>query len=143
MIREAHQMDLLTTPYVFNEEEAEKMAKVGADVLVDHMGLTTKGTIGAKTALTLDDCVERIQAIHDVGKAINPDIMVICHGGPIAEPEDARYILSKTQGVVDFFGASSIERLPTEVGIEHQVMDFKNILFVNNIKKPSYDMLPL
>ncbi|AOT70872.1 phosphoenolpyruvate hydrolase family protein [Geosporobacter ferrireducens] len=128
MIRKAHELDLLTTPYVFNEEEAEKMAKAGADVLVAHMGLTTKGTIGAKTALTLDGCVERIQAIHDVGKAINPDIMVICHGGPIAEPEDARYILSKTAGVVGFFGASSIERLPTEVGIKHQVMDFKNIL---------------
>ena len=128
MIRKAHQLDLLTTPYVFNEEDAEKMARAGADVLVAHMGLTTKGTIGAKTALTLDDCVERIQAIHDVGKTINPDIMVICHGGPIAEPGDARYILSKTEGIVGFFGASSIERLPTEVGIKHQVMDFKNIL---------------
>ena len=128
MIRKAHELDLLTTPYVFNEEDAEKMARAGADVLVAHMGLTTKGTIGAKTALTLDDCVERIQAIHDVGKTINPDIMVICHGGPIAEPGDARYILSKTEGVVGFFGASSIERLPTEVGIKHQVMDFKNIL---------------
>ncbi len=128
MIRKAHELDLLTTPYVFNEEEAEKMAKAGADVLVAHMGLTTKGTIGAKTALTLDGCVERIQAIHDVGKTINPDIMVICHGCHIAEPEDARYILSKTAGVVGFFGAASIERLPTEVGIKHQVMDFKNIL---------------
>ena len=102
MIRKAHELDLLTTPYVFNTEDAEKMARAGADILVAHMGLTTKGTIGAKTALTLEECVTRIQAIHDAGKAINPDIMVICHGGPIAEPQDAQYILDNTEGVIGF-----------------------------------------
>ncbi|MBZ4653211.1 MAG: hypothetical protein JG781_549 [Peptococcaceae bacterium] len=127
MIRKAHEMDLLTTPYVFNVEEAQKMTQAGADILVAHMGLTTKGTIGARTALTLDECVERIQAIHDAAMAINPDIMVICHGGPISEPEDAAYILAKTQGVVGFYGASSIERLPTEKAIAAQVKEFKNI----------------
>jgi predicted TIM-barrel enzyme len=129
MIRKAHEIGLLTTPYVFNEEDAVKMAKAGADVLVAHMGLTTKGTIGAETALTLDDCVERIQAIHDAGKSINEDILVICHGGPIAEPEDAKYVLQRTKGVVGFFGASSIERLPTEVAIKSQVNEFKKIEF--------------
>ncbi|NPV44245.1 MAG: phosphoenolpyruvate hydrolase family protein [Firmicutes bacterium] len=127
MIKKAHELDLLTTPYVFNEEDAVNMAKAGADILVAHMGLTTKGTIGAKTALTLDECVTKIQAIHDAGKAVNPDIMVICHGGPIAEPEDAEYVLNKTKGVVGFFGASSIERLPTETAIKNQVIEFKNI----------------
>ena len=127
MIRKAHELDLLTTPYVFNPEDAEKMAKAGADILVAHMGLTTKGTIGAKTALTLEECVPRIQAIHDAGKAINPDIMVICHGGPIAEPQDAQYILDNTEGVIGFFGASSIERLPTEIAIKNQVVEFKNM----------------
>ena len=127
MIRKAHELNLLTTPYVFNVEEAEKMAKAGADILVAHMGLTTKGAIGAKTALSLDDCVEKIQAIHDAGKAVNPDIMVICHGGPISEPEDANYVLQRTKGVVGFFGASSIERLPTETAIKNQVLDFKKL----------------
>ncbi|TGE39748.1 phosphoenolpyruvate hydrolase family protein [Desulfosporosinus fructosivorans] len=127
MIRKAHELDLLTTPYVFNVEEAEKMARAGADILVAHMGLTTKGAIGAKTALTLDDCVEKIQAIHDAGKAVNPDIMVICHGGPISEPDDANYVLQRTKGVVGFFGASSIERLPTETAIKNQVLDFKKL----------------
>lgn len=127
MIRRAHELDLLTTPYVFNIAEAEKMTQAGADILVAHMGLTTKGTIGARTALTLDECVERIQAIHDAAVAINPGIMVICHGGPISEPEDAAYVLAKTQGVVGFYGASSIERLPTEKAIAAQVKEFKNI----------------
>ncbi|MHB8077344.1 phosphoenolpyruvate hydrolase family protein [Desulfosporosinus fructosivorans] len=127
MIRKAHELDLLTTPYVFNVEEAEKMARAGADILVAHMGLTTKGAIGAKTALTLDDCVEKIQAIHDAGKAVNPEIMVICHGGPISEPDDANYVLQRTKGVVGFFGASSIERLPTETAIKNQVLDFKKL----------------
>jgi predicted TIM-barrel enzyme len=127
MIKKAHELDLLTTPYVFNEKDAEKMAKAGADILVAHMGLTTKGTIGAKTALTLDECVEKIQSIHDAGKSINPDILVICHGGPIAEPQDAQYVLERTKGVIGFFGASSIERLPTETAIKNQVLDFKKI----------------
>ncbi|EFU38761.1 TIM-barrel signal transduction protein [Paenibacillus vortex V453] len=127
MIRKAHELDMLTTPYVFDVDQAKKMAEAGADVLVAHMGLTTKGTIGAKTAMTLDDCVDKIQAICDAGKAVNPDIMILCHGGPIAEPEDAAYVLSRTKGVEGFFGASSIERFATEVGIKQQTEAFKNI----------------
>lgn len=127
MIAKAHELDLLTTPYVFNDEDAAKMARAGADILVAHMGLTTKGTIGAQTALTLDDCVARIQSIHDTAKAVNPDIEVICHGGPIAEPEDAAYILAHTKGIIGFFGASSMERLPTEKAIAAQVRAFKDI----------------
>ncbi len=127
MIAEAHKQGLFTTPYVFNVEDAENMTKAGADCLVAHMGLTTKGSIGATTALTLDDCVLIIQEIHDAAKAINPDIKVICHGGPIAEPEDAAYVLARTNGVVGFFGASSIERLPTEIAIQDQVEEFKKI----------------
>jgi predicted TIM-barrel enzyme len=127
MIAEAHKQGLFTTPYVFNVEDAQNMAKAGADCLVAHMGLTTKGSIGATTALTLDDCVPIIQKIHDAAKKVNPDIKVICHGGPIAEPEDAAYVLGKLNGVVGFFGASSIERLPTEVAIKEQVEEFKKI----------------
>ena len=127
MIHLAHEMDLLTAPYVFTPEDARAMAQAGADVLVPHMGLTTKGSIGAQTALTLDDCVERIQAMHDAAKAVNPDILVLCHGGPIAEPEDATYVLARTRGVVGFFGASSMERLPTEVAITENTRRFKQI----------------
>ncbi|OPL07498.1 MAG: hypothetical protein AVO33_05080 [delta proteobacterium ML8_F1] len=127
MIHKAHDLGLLTTPYVFNEAEAVKMAEAGADVLVAHMGLTTKGTIGATTALSLDDSVKRIQRIADAGREVNPHIMVICHGGPVAEPEDAAYVLERTEGVMGFFGASSVERLPTEVAIRNQVKAFKNI----------------
>lgn len=127
MIRKAHELDLLTTPYVFDEEQAKQMAEAGADMLVAHMGLTTKGTIGAKTAMTLDDCVERIQGIVRAGKSVNPDIMVICHGGPIAEPEDAAYIIDKVEGIVGFFGASSIERFAAEKGIREQSEAFKRI----------------
>lgn len=129
MIAEAHKLDMLTTPYVFSEDDAVKMTKAGADILVAHMGLTTKGTIGAHTALTLDQCVQKIQAIHDAAKAVNSDIMVICHGGPIAEPEDAAYILKNTKGIIGFFGASSMERLPTERAIAAQVKSFKDIEF--------------
>ncbi len=129
MIRKAHELDLLTTPYVFDVDQARKMAKAGADVLVAHMGLTTKGTIGAKTALTLDDSVKKVQEIADAGKEINPDIMVLCHGGPIAEPEDAKYVIERTHGVDGFFGASSIERFATETGIKVQAEKFKNITF--------------
>jgi predicted TIM-barrel enzyme len=127
MIREAHNLDLLTTPYVFTPEEARAMAEAGADVLVPHMGLTTKGSIGAQTAITLDEAVGRVQAMHDAAKAVNPDILVLCHGGPIAEPEDAAYVLKHTQGVVGFFGASSMERLPTEVAITENMRRFKGI----------------
>ncbi len=129
MIAKARALDLLTTPYVFSDDEAVKMTKAGADILVAHMGLTTKGTIGAKTALTLDDCVRRIQSMHDAAKKVNPDILVICHGGPIAEPEDAAYVLARTKGVIGFYGASSMERLPTEKAIAAQVKAFKDIKF--------------
>lgn len=127
MIKKAHELDMLTTPYVFDPEQARKMAEAGADILVAHMGLTTKGTIGAKTALTLDDCVEKIKVIIDAGRKVNPEIMVICHGGPIAEPEDAKYIIEKTKGIDGFFGASSIERFAAEKGIREQTAAFKKI----------------
>jgi predicted TIM-barrel enzyme len=125
MIRAAHDLDMLTCPYVFNKDEAAKMANAGADVLVPHMGLTTKGAIGAGTALTLEEAARRVQAMHDAAKQVNPDILVLCHGGPIAEPEDAQYVLNHTQGIVGFFGASSIERLATEPAIENQARKFK------------------
>lgn len=127
MIAKAHQLDMLTTPYVFDTDQAKKMAKAGADVIVAHMGLTTKGTIGAQTAITLEDAAKRVQAIHDAAKEVNPDVMVICHGGPIAEPADAAYVLANTKGVIGFFGASSMERIPTEKAISAQVQQFKNI----------------
>lgn len=121
----AHTMNLFTAPYVFNEKEARLMARVGADLIVAHMGLTTKGTIGAKTALTLEQCVPRVQAIRDAARAERSDVLVICHGGPISEPQDARFVLERTRGVVGFFGASSVERLPTEAAITAQVAAFK------------------
>src|SRR5271154_983635 len=127
MIARAHEMDLLTCPYVFNECEAQAMAKAGADLLIAHMGLTTKGTIGARTAITLDQAVDRIQSIRQAAVSIHPEILVLCHGGPIAEPEDVQYVLSRTRGVCGFFGASSIERLPTERAITAQVENFKNL----------------
>lgn len=127
MIRLAHEMDLLTCPYVFNEVEAEAMAKAGADVLVPHMGLTTKGSIGAATALTLEESARRVQAMHDAAKAVNPDILVLCHGGPIAMPEDAQYIFDHTIGIAGFFGASSMERLPVETALTQQARDFKSL----------------
>lgn len=127
MIRKANELGMLTTPYVFDTEQAKKMAEAGADILVAHMGLTTKGTIGAQTALTLDDSVKRVQDICDAGKEVNPDIMVLCHGGPIADPEDAEYILKRTKGVDGFFGASSIERFAAERAIKQQAKKFKDI----------------
>ncbi|MBZ9607887.1 phosphoenolpyruvate hydrolase family protein [Clostridium estertheticum] len=127
MIRTAHELDMLTTPYVFNPDQAKAMAAAGADILVAHMGLTTKGTIGAKTALTLDDCVKKIEAIIKAGREVNSDIMVICHGGPIAEPEDATYVIERTEGIDGFFGASSIERFAAEKGIKEQTVLFKSI----------------
>ena len=127
MIRKAHELDLLTTPYVFDPDQASKMAEAGADILVAHMGLTTKGTIGAKTALTLDDCVVKVRDIMEAGREVNPDIMVICHGGPIAEPEDAKYVIDRIDGIDGFFGASSIERFAAEKGITAQTEAFKEI----------------
>lgn len=125
MIRLAGSMGLLTCPYVFDPEEAAAMAHAGADVLIPHCGLTTKGSIGASTALTLAEAAQRVQVMHDAAKRIKPDILVLCHGGPISEPEDAQYILDHTEGIVGFFGASSIERLPTEVAITGGVRQFK------------------
>jgi len=127
MIRLAHELDMLTCPYVFDEASAVAMARAGADVLVPHMGLTTKGSIGAETALDLDGAAAKVQAMHDAAKRENPDIMVLCHGGPIAEPEDAQYVFEHTDGIVGFFGASSIERLPTEPAIEGQARAFKEL----------------
>lgn len=127
MIAEAHQQGLLTCPYVFDPAGAVAMVRAGADVLVPHMGLTTKGAIGAQTALTLDDCVTRIMAIHAAAVAADPAVLVLCHGGPIAEPDDAAYILARCPGVVGFFGASSMERLPTEVAITENARRFKQL----------------
>jgi predicted TIM-barrel enzyme len=127
MIRQAGELGLLTCPYAFNEDEAKAMAKAGADVLIPHMGLTTKGSIGATSALSLAEAARRVQAMHDAAKAVNPGILVLCHGGPISEPEDAQFILDNTKGIVGFFGASSIERLPTEVAITGCVRKFKEI----------------
>jgi predicted TIM-barrel enzyme len=117
--------ELKEVGYVFDADQARRMAEAGADVLVPHMGLTTKGAIGAQTAKTLDESVELIQEMHDAAKAVNPDVLVLCHGGPIAEPEDAAYVLERTDGVVGFFGASSMERLPTEVAMTENMRRFK------------------
>lgn len=125
----AHKMDLLTTPYVFSPEDAKNMAKAGADILVPHMGLTTAGTIGAKTAKTLEDCVPLIDACTEAARAVNPDIICLCHGGPIANPEDAEFILQHCKNIQGFYGASSMERLPTEIAIRDQVKKFTDLRF--------------
>lgn len=129
MIRLAAERDLLTTPYVFSTEEAVAMTEAGADIVVAHMGLTTAGTIGAHTALTLEESAAKVQELRDAAVKVNPEVLVICHGGPIAEPADAAYILQHTDGVAGFFGASSAERLPTERAIKKQIEDFKAISF--------------
>ncbi len=123
----ARGMNLLTTPYAFNVEEAKLMTNAGADIVVAHMGLTTSGTIGAKTAKTLDDSVKEVQAIADACHAIRKDVIVLCHGGPIAMPDDAAYVLRRTKGVHGFYGASSLERLPTEIAITAQIRKFVSI----------------
>ncbi|WP_376089444.1 phosphoenolpyruvate hydrolase family protein [Roseomonas sp. CCTCC AB2023176] len=129
MIRAAREKDLLTTPYVFSEHDAAEMARAGADIIVPHMGLTTGGSIGAETALTLQDCPALITKWADAARRIRPDIIVLCHGGPIATPEDASFILRETPGVHGFYGASSMERLPTEVALTQRTRDFKQIAF--------------
>jgi predicted TIM-barrel enzyme len=129
MIAAAHEMDLLTTPYAFNADEARAMADAGCDVLIPHMGLTTKGSIGAKTALSLEECARRVQAMHDAAKKVNTDVLVLCHGGPIAEPADAQYILDHTEGIVGFYGASSMERLPVEPAITNRIREFTELRF--------------
>ena len=120
MIAEAHKLDMLTCPYVFDEEQARAMTRAGADIIVAHMGLTTGGTIGAETARSLDDCVGIISGIVAAVKEENPDALVICHGGPIAEPKDAEYIIHNVKGIDGFFGATSIERLAAERSIKAQ-----------------------
>jgi predicted TIM-barrel enzyme len=127
MIRLARELDLFTSPYAFTPDEAREMTAAGADLLVAHVGLTTKGSIGAKTAITLDDAVKRVQAIGDAAREINPEVLVVCHGGPIAEPEDATYVLERTRGIVGFYGGSSTERLPTEIAIAETMRRFKRI----------------
>ena len=127
MIRLAREKNLLTAPYVFTVDEAVAMAEAGADVLVPHMGLTTGGSIGAETAKTLDDCIPLIQAMHDAAREVSPEVIVLCHGGPIAEPDDAAYVLARTEGVLGFFGASSMERLPTELAMTENMRRFKQI----------------
>jgi predicted TIM-barrel enzyme len=127
MIRHARELDLLTAPYVFTEDEARKMADAGADVLVPHTGLTTGGSIGAQTGLSLDEAIERVQALRDAAVQVNPEILCLCHGGPIAEPDDAQAVIERTNGVVGFFGASSMERLPTEVAMTENMRRFKSI----------------
>lgn len=127
VIAQAAQMGLLTTPYVFGVEDARKMAKAGADVVVAHMGLTTSGTIGAQTGRSLEDCVRDVQAIRDAATEVKKDVIVLCHGGPIAKPEDARFVLDRVKGLHGFFGASSMERLPVEDAIKGVTAEFKNI----------------
>jgi len=128
MIRQAHALDMLTTPYVFTVDQARSMAEAGADLLVAHMGLTTKGSIGAHTAATLEEAAQRVQAIYDAVHLIDRAVLLLCHGGPIAEPDDVAFILSRTHGVAGFFGASSVERLPTEIAITENMRRLKSLL---------------
>ncbi len=129
MIGMAHELDLFTTPYAFSADEGKSMAGAGADVVVAHLGLTTKGSIGASTAFTLEQAPDKVQEIVDAAKSVNPNIICLCHGGPISMPEDAEYVLKNTEGVHGFYGASSMERLPTEVAITEQMKKFKAIRF--------------
>jgi predicted TIM-barrel enzyme len=124
LVAKARALDLLTTPYVFSEANARDMAAAGADIVVCHLGLTTGGSIGAETAMSLQDCVEPINAWAQAARAVNPDVLVLCHGGPIAEPADAQWILERCLDCNGFYGASSMERLPTEVALTEQVRKF-------------------
>ena len=129
MIRLAHELEMLTCPYAFDGEQAAALAGVGADVIVAHMNTTVKGSIGVDpdTAPSLEESAKRVQAIHDAATSVNPDVLVLCHGGPIAEPDDVQYVFDRTDGVVGFFGASSVERLATEPAIEAQARRFKDL----------------
>jgi predicted TIM-barrel enzyme len=127
MIRLAHEMNLLTTPYCFNADEAKAMAEAGADIIVAHLGLTTKGSIGATTAVSLENAPAKVQEIADAANAVNPEVIVLCHGGPISEPPDAEYVLHRTKGVHGFYGASSMERLPVEKAITETMKAYKAI----------------
>jgi predicted TIM-barrel enzyme len=128
-IRKAHERGLFTTPYVFSAEDARKMTEAGADIIVAHMGLTTKGSIGAQTSKTLDDSVKLIREWAAAAREVREDVIVLCHGGPIAMPEDAQYVLERTEGINGFYGASSMERLPTEKAIKAQIEEFKKLSF--------------
>jgi predicted TIM-barrel enzyme len=134
LIRCARELDLLTAAYVFDEAQARAMAEAGTDVLVPHVGTTTKGAVGVTSALSLDDAVVRVQAMHDAAREVDPDLIVLCHGGPIAEPHDAQYVLDRTTGVAGFFGASSVERLPTEIAIAETMRKLKSIT-VNGVTR--------
>ncbi len=127
MIAAANALDLFTTPYVFDADEARAMAGAGADIVVAHMGVTTGGTIGATSAKTLDACVGEVETIAAAARQVRPDIFVLCHGGPIAMPEDARFILERAKGCNGFYGASSMERLPAEIAIRDQTSAFKSL----------------
>ena len=129
MIKTAHELDLFTTPYVFNEDEAKAMAGAGADLVVAHLGLTTKGSIGATSGFSLEEAPDQVQKLCDAAKSVNPDVICLCHGGPISMPDDAEYVLKNTEGVHGFYGASSMERLPTEIAITEQMKKFKSIRF--------------
>ncbi len=127
IVRLAHEMDFFTTPYAFNVDEARRMTEAGADIVVAHMGVTTGGMIGAHSAKTLESCVGRIQEMVDACKAVREDVIMLCHGGPVAEPEDAQFIIERVKGIDGFYGASSVERLPTEVAITNQIRKFKGV----------------
>ncbi|MCA9035322.1 MAG: phosphoenolpyruvate hydrolase family protein [Planctomycetaceae bacterium] len=127
LIAAASQLNMLTTPYAFNESEAEELTRAGADIIVAHMGLTTSGTIGASTALTLEESAERVAVIASAARKVRPDVLVLCHGGPIAMPKDAQFIMDRVKSVDGFYGASSMERLPTEIAMTQQVRDFVNL----------------
>ena len=129
LISAAHEKDMLTTPYVFSADEAVAMTKAGADIIVAHMGLTTGGAIGAETSLKLKDCPAIINEFAEAAKKIRKDVIVLCHGGPISSPEDAAYLLQNVQGIHGFYGASSMERLPTELALTQQTKNFKSISF--------------
>jgi predicted TIM-barrel enzyme len=134
LIRSARELDLLTAAYVFDEDQARAMADAGADVLVPHVGTTTSGAVGVTTSLSLDGAVGRVQAMHDAAREVDPEVIVLCHGGPIAEPQDAQYVLDRTSGVAGFVGASSVERLPTEVAITETMRTLKQIT-VNGVTR--------
>ena len=129
VIRMASEKGMFTTPYVFGEDDAMAMAKAGADIIVCHLGLTTGGSIGAETALDLDSCIKSIDSWSDAALSVNPDVIILCHGGPISMPDDAEYVLKRTKNCHGFYGASSMERLPTEVALVEQTKKFKNIKF--------------
>jgi len=132
-IKAASKLDMLTTPYVFDPAQARLMTEAGADIIVAHMGLTTSGKIGARTSKSMEQCIVEIQEIVNTSKGINKEVIVLCHGGPIASPEDAQFILNRVKGVDGFYGASSMERLPTEVAITEQIKKFKQISFKSNV----------